>query len=246
MDPHEYELMFAAEDRHWWYRGMECLIRAILDHRYGRDGRLRILDAGCGTGRAMTSYLASYGRVTGVDVSEIALGYCRRRNAGDLVRANVTGLPFPSGSFDLVASFDVLYERDVANDAQAVEEFARLIVPGGRLLLRLPAYDWLRGQHDCPIHTARRYTAGQVARLIERCGLTVELLSYANTFLFPFALLKRMQERIRPISAPKSDLETDFGLLDGVLRSILCLEAPFITHAGLPFGLSVLAVGRKI
>jgi SAM-dependent methyltransferase len=162
-----------------------------------------------------------------------------------LAQASVTDLPFANKSFDLITSFDVLYERGVVDDAESLSEFARVLVPGGRALLRLPAYDWLRGQHDVGIHTARRYTAGEVKTLLQKTGFSVEHISYANTFMFPAALIKRMTERMWPPPVDQSDLTLNAGTFNQVLRNILALEAPLVSRVGLPFGLSVIAVGRR-
>lgn len=237
--------MYRVETRHWWYRGMAAITCRILDRWYRPGGGLRILDAGCGTGAAMTTYLAEYGTVTGFDVSDPALRFCMKRNARRIARASVEHIPFASNRFDLVTSFDVLYERAVRDDAAALAEIARVIAPGGRLLLRLPAYDWLRGQHDRAIHTARRYHARQLTGLLRRGGFVVEWVSYANTFLFPLALLKRLAERIRPPRRDRSDLTLEVGPLDRLLGLILRLEASLAASTGLPFGLSLVAVGRK-
>jgi hypothetical protein len=117
--------------------------------------------------------------------------------------------------------------------------------PGGRLLLRLPAYDWLRGRHDAAVHTARRYTAGQVKSLLQRSGLALERLSYANTFLFPVALAKRLAESFLPRRKTGSDLQLGTGRLNRLLQTLLACEAPLAARIGLPFGLSVIALGRK-
>jgi len=237
--------MYHVEDHHWWYRGMETITRAILDRWYSPGSGLRILDAGCGTGAAMTTYLAAYGGVVGLDLSRIALFFCRKRKAPLLTRASVSHLPFASRSFDLVASFDVLYERGVPDDRAAFQELARLLVPGGRLVLRLPAYDWLRGQHDEAVETARRYTRRQLSGLLRDSGLNVEHLSYANMLLFPFVLLKRAAERVWPPRCSGSDLTLETGAFNGLFRTILRLEAPLVAHLGLPYGSSVVAVGVK-
>lgn len=245
MDPQEYEIMYSVEDHHWWYLGMESITRAILNRWYAPGANLSILDAGCGTGAALTSYLAEYGAVTGFDLSEIALAFCRKRKATRLAQASVTDLPFSAKSFDLLTSFDVLYERGVVDDAASLTEFSRVLVKGGRALLRLPAYDWLRGQHDVGIHTARRYTAGEVKDLLRKTGFSVAHVSYANTFMFPAALVKRMAERIWPPPVDQSDLTWNAGGINDLLRNILSFEAPFVSRIGLPFGLSVIAVGEK-
>jgi SAM-dependent methyltransferase len=245
LDPGEYEIMYGVEDRHWWYQGMETITRATIERWVHPTSDFKILDAGCGTGAAMTTYLADYGMVTGCDIHPLALDFCRKRNAHSLACASVSDLPFASAIFDLITSFDVLYERAVPSDLSALREFYRVLVPGGRLLLRLPAYDWLRGQHDRLVHTSRRYTINRVSRLLAESGFMIEHLSYANTFLFPMAVLKRLSEKIVPARGGHSDLALETGRFNKILRAILSAEAPLAAGMGLPFGLSVIAVGVK-
>lgn len=245
MKPEEYEVMFRAETRHWWYLGMEAIVRFLLDRYYARHAGLQILDAGCGTGAALTTYLADYGRVTGFDLSELALGFTKLRGARELARASVEYAPFASESFDLVTSFEVLYERGVASDVRALREFFRILKRGGRLLFRLPAYDWLRGRHDEAVFTARRYTSRQVEDLLQKSGFVIERLSYVNMILFPLALIKRTMERILPARNAASDLTFNLGPLNGLLRALLAAEAPLVARARLPFGLSLIALARK-
>lgn len=246
MDPSEYALIYQVEQSHWWYLGMEALTRAVLQRWYQPGKFLQILDAGCGTGAAMATYLADYGQVSGVDFSPLALTFCQQRDLRRLACASVEGLPFPSASFDLVTSFDVLYEQSVRSEPAALAELVRVLQPGGRLFLRLPAYNWLRGAHDQVIHTARRYTAPQVAGQLGRSGLAVEHLTYANTYLFPLALAKRLSEKLWPARIPQSDLTLQSGVFNRFLVAILAAEAPFVARQAFPFGLSVIAVGRRL
>jgi len=60
MEPQEYGLMFEVETVHWWYLGMESITRAILNQWVPSKSNQYILDAGCGTGAAMSIYLAEY------------------------------------------------------------------------------------------------------------------------------------------------------------------------------------------
>jgi SAM-dependent methyltransferase len=245
MDPEEYARMYRAEDGHWWYRGMASITRAVLDRRYARDGSLRILDAGCGTGAAAVSYLAEYGRVWGMDIHAGALRFCRRRGGGRWARASVLHLPCPEGFFHLVTCFDVLYERAVPSELDALCEFRRVLTAGGRLLLRLPAYEWMRRSHDTVVHTRRRYTRREVGGFLRRSGFIVERLSYANMILLPAAASKKIAERLFPAPRPQSDLALNPGMFNGLLCNLLSFEAPWVANAGLPLGLSVIAVGRK-
>lgn len=245
MEPSEYRTIFAVEDRHWWYVGMRRITLALLEETYGDRAGLDILDAGSGTGGAM-AYLSRFGRVTGVDYSALALELGRRRGLTRLSRASVTALPFAAGSFDLVTSFDVLYHRDVGDPAGALAQFHRALRPGGRVLLRLPAYDRLRGRHDDVIHTARRFTAGQVAELLGRAGFTVERLTYADTILFPFAAAKRLLDPLLSPGKPThSDIRPNPAWVDTALAAVLGAEARLLRRHRLPFGLTVVALGRK-
>ncbi|MBP6786032.1 MAG: class I SAM-dependent methyltransferase [Candidatus Promineofilum sp.] len=243
MEPSEYRTIFTVEDRHWWYVGMRRITLALLDEAYGRSD-LRILDAGSGTGAAM-SYLARYGRVTGIDLSPLALAFCRERALSRLSQASVTALPFADASFDLVTSFDVLYHRAVGDYRHALREFHRVLRPGGRLLLRLPAHDRLRGRHDVVIHTARRFSKSELSTSLHENGFVVERLTYANTLLFPAAVAKRMLEPWLPATPSHSDVTPNSPWLDQVLSAVLGLEACWLRRRDLPFGLSVVALAHK-
>jgi ubiquinone/menaquinone biosynthesis C-methylase UbiE len=100
----------------------------------GWPAPLRVLDAACGTGRH-TVRLAELGhRVTGVDASApmLALAAGKRRDV-ELVEGRIEALPFPSGNFDAAVCallFDHLPRID-----RAVGELARVVRPGGRVLI---------------------------------------------------------------------------------------------------------------
>src|SRR5262245_15015440 len=143
MERSEYAVMAAVEDRHWWYGGMRAIAAALLDEAYRERGSLSILDAGCGTG-GNALFLRRYGTVVGIDLAAEATELGGQRLPGVLARGSVIELPFADASFDLVTSFDVLYHRAVSDEHGALRETARVLRPGGRLLIRLPAYEFLR------------------------------------------------------------------------------------------------------
>ena len=244
MNLEEYEVMYQVEDRHWWYLGMEQITCRVLERYLPRDrSALKILDAGCGTGAVM-KYLCQYGEVTGFDFSAEALRFSQKRAHTRLAQASVLEIPFASSRFDLIVSFDVICEMGV-NAEQALLEFCRILKPGGLVMLRLPAYDWLHGKHDVATHISHRYTRGEIGAKLKRSGFTPVRLSYANMFLFPVVVAKRLSERLFSPHQTGSDLTLDPGPLNGVLRSTLSAEAPLVSAVGLPFGLTVVALARK-
>lgn len=245
MERAEYEVMAAVEDRHWWYGGMRAIAAALLDPAYPGRHDLRILDAGCGTG-GNALFLRRYGRVTALDLAPEAIALGRDRLDGALARGSVLELPFADASFDLLTSFDVLYHRGVPDEVQALHEAARVLRPGGRLLIRLPAYEFLRSKHDRAVHTRRRYRLAQVRGLLEAGGLLVERISYINSLLFPLPLAQRLLERALPaLEQQESDLTLPPAAVNEALRWPLAAEAAWLARGRrLPVGLSVIALAR--
>ena len=242
MNPREYDAMFAVEDRHWWYVGVRREVEAWLGRLRGRTGPPRILDAGSGTGGLLAN-LRSEGWKVGIEASPDAVRLARTRGNG-LVRGSVSALPFPDGSFDAVVSIDVLCHSGV-EERQAVDEAARVLRPGGLLLVQVPAFDFLRGGHDAAVWTKRRYRRGEVARLLSEAGLAVRHAAYRNALLFPAAAVLRLLRRRRPAAreAARSDVRPVSRVVNAVLSGVLALERR--VRRGFPFGLSVFCVAEK-
>jgi SAM-dependent methyltransferase len=160
----------------------------------------------------------------------------------------VLDLPFADASFDLVTSFDVLYHRAVPDEQPALCETVRVLRPGGRLLIRLPAYEFLRSKHDRAVHTRRRYTATAARMLLEAGGFAVERCSYVNSLLFPLPLAQRLLERALPtLEHHDSDLALPPPLLNEALRWPMAAEAAWLARGGgFPAGLSIVCLARKI
>ncbi|MPZ15815.1 MAG: methyltransferase domain-containing protein [Chloroflexi bacterium] len=241
MDREQYAIMFEVEQKHWWYRGMRRNACALL-RRFLTPGRTyAILDAGCGTG-GTTLDLREFGAVTGIDMSEDALSFARRRCVGRLVRGSIEQLPISDGVFDVVTSFDVLYHRAVGDERRALEEFRRVLRPGGVVLVRDPAFNWLRGAHDVGIHTMRRFTVGGLAARMHDVGFEIVYASYANMLLFPLAVAKRSAERF--LTSSPTDLSVPPKLVNVVFEAALSLERPLARWLRLPVGLSEVVLGR--
>lgn len=237
--------MAAVELRHWWYGGMRAISAALLDPIYEGRAGLRILDAGCGTG-GDARYLGRYGQVVGLDLAPEAAALVGAQLPGRFARGSVLALPFADASFDLVTSFDVLYHQGVPDEAVALAEARRVLRPGGRLLVRLPAYEWLRSRHDRQVHTRRRYTAGEVRRMIADAGFEVERLTYALCLLFPIPATSRLLERFTPDPGDESAMGLPPAPLNAALRLPMALEAAWLGLGGsFPFGLSIVCLARK-
>ena len=248
MKREEFEQMYAAEDRLWWYQSLRDRVVALLDlDARPASGELRILDAGCGTG-GMSARLQPYGTVVGIDLAPFAVAVCRdRRGLADTAVASITALPFPEASFDLAVSLDVISDAGTGNDAHALAELSRALRPGGRLCLNLPAFRWLAGEHDVAVETKRRYTRSEVLALLAQAGFIPERLTYWNTLLLPAVAAARGLSRLRGLDATtaRSDVSVPAAPINGTLRAITQLEGRLLRRTDLPIGSSLLCVARR-
>jgi SAM-dependent methyltransferase len=245
--PVEYRRMLEAEEAQWWYVGQRAIAHAMLEPALrateilGNQGA-RILDTGCGTGGNLV-HLARLGRAVGVDLVAEATAGCRKRGL-PAVRGGVLALPFSDRTFDVVTSFDVIYHDWVPDDAAAVAEMARVLRPGGLLLVRVPALKVLWGAHDEAVQSRHRYTRRELEGLLESRGLEILRSTYCNSFLFPLLLVRRTLDRLLGRSG------SDVGFLPPPLewgfRHVLLAEAALVRRGrSLPLGASALALARR-
>ena len=251
MKHEEYERMYRFEDTYWWFVARRRLIASLLDARYSRDGRLRLLDIGCGTG-AMLDMLAPFGEVVGADFAPQALEFCRARGRENdrhypLTRADVRRLPFADDSFDAVTAMDVIEHID--DDKAASSEIFRVLKPGGRLFVTVPAYGFLWSEHDEALHHYRRYTVPHLKDVFQRVGFQVSKISYTVTSLFPpiaaYRLLSNALPKRRENGEKKADLVQVSPPINQALQSLSDWETRLVGRTNLPFGVTVVCVAEK-
>ncbi len=236
MESWRYREQFEVEERHWWFRSRRAVVRALLS-RAGVPPSPRILDAGCGTGANLIEY-GRLGEVTGVDAFPEAIQFCRDRGLENVLEAPVEKLPFDPDSFDLMFATDVIEHLD--DDVLALRELRRVAAPGARLLLTVPAYTWLWGDHDVSVHHRRRYTAARLRESVRAAGWRPELDTYVFAAALPAVAGVRTLRRLRATRNGGSDLSLPPAPVNQVLQLPTLAEAKAIERgARLPAGVSV-------
>jgi SAM-dependent methyltransferase len=247
MEVPEYLHMYDEEVFHWWYAGMRTITLSVLPPDCLPPSPA-ILDAGCGTGYNIGWLRQNYGAaVTGLDFSSHALEFCRRRGAQDLVRADIASVPLSSNNYDLVLCFDVLtHLKDAPAREKALCEFFRVLKPGGYLLLRVPAYRFLRSGHDDAVMAYHRYGMRELRTVVAGSGFEIVRLTGANALLFPIAVLWRTLKKIG-LAPEGSDVRstTRKGGLNQMLASVLRFEASLLRRFSFGFGLSIFLLAKK-
>lgn len=220
----------------WWYRALHARLCDALDH-----AQLRVLDAGCGTGGflAVLAHRRPDMSRFGLEWDHAAAWRARDKSGAAITQGSVNALPFGDASFDAAVSADVLCHGAV-DPAVATAELWRVLRPGGRLVVNLPAYQWLLSAHDRRVRNVRRFTAAGAATLLRDAGFHDVRVHYWNALLLPLMV---MQRKILARGDAVSDVAPFPPWLDAMLHGMTRLERhlPF----PLPAGGSVLAIAEK-
>lgn len=218
---------------YWWYRARSELLRAALGSFVGRPERS--LDVGSADGPSVP-WLSGRRHVT-VDVDPRGL------RPGQGVCASALALPFHDHAFDLVSAFDVVEHCE--SESAVMGELARVLRPGGRLLLSVPAYQWAWSSHDVRAGHHRRYTRPRLVRAVEAAGFEVLRATYGFAGVFPFFAAERLARRLRRRDHSEDRLPEVPPAAERVLLGLSRLEARRLRRGDVPFGSSVFLAADK-
>lgn len=245
---HQYAQSF---DTHWWAEHRRALVTRFL-HQWGvdPDGSHEVLEVGCGAGTEH-AFLHGYGNVTGIEINETGLGYCKRRGYATLIAGDLNEVALPAQHFDIAVDFHVLYHAWVLDPAQVLARMHDALRPGGCLVMSEPAYMLLRRGHDDAVMAARRWTRSDLLDLVRNAGFNVEVCTGFLTLLAPAVLLSLVGDRLRERNLAKDthgdvdELQPPHPLVDRVLRSVMAVERQMIRMHPLPVGTCWALVARR-
>lgn len=259
MNSIEYQKMFQVEEDHWWYASLHEQILGYLQNYLNSESlpnsQTLFLDAACGTGgllqklRSLVQGRRNFISV-GVDFSQRALFFSHERQLRNLLQSDVSLLPFPPETFDFITAMDVLCQVEV-DEQKSLQEFYRVLKPEGILLLQVPAFEFLKSEHDLAVHVGRRYTRKKLYQLLEKERFKAHHLFYRNTLLFPVALIWRLLKKSswrteRTADKVASDVIPLPKAINEFLKGILKFESFLIRRfIQFPFGLSLFCVAKK-
>ena len=259
MEQHTYGIMNDVEDKHWWFVGRRAILESFLARTVkslesrlqavtssekpaeaGTTNAIRILDVGCGTG-ANLEMLKQYGESEGVDVSDDALEFCRKKGL-KVHKGLAEELPFEDETFDLVTALDVVEHLD--DDVAGLKEMRRVLKTGGKTLIFVPAFMWLWGVQDDISNHRIRYTRQQIVERLEKAGFEIERATYANITFFAPILAGRVFMKLTGIK-PESENNVNVSALNGFFGKIFSSEKYWLKNANFPFGVSIVIVAKK-
>ncbi len=240
MTPAAYVEMAETEDQHWWFVARRAILLSVLQSlRLPQNAA--ILEVGSGTSGNL-DMLGRFGRVSAIEMDDTARAIGAEKTGGRFdIRAGVCPdqIPFSGETFDLICIFDVLEHIEEAQETLAA--LRGHLAPGGRILVTVPAYQWLWSAHDTFLHHKRRYTAGLLREQADVAGLASERITYFNTLLFPLAASMRMLDKLTG-RAVASGNDVPAAPVNAFFRSVFASEQYLLKAVNLPFGVSLMGV----
>jgi SAM-dependent methyltransferase len=238
MDRAVFDRMAEQDQIHWWYRARRRILADLIAREVPLPEDARILEIGCGTGHNF-EMLERFGRLDAIEVDAEARALSSRRLGHAVGDAPLPGLPgLADGSYDLIALLDVLEHVDDRPDSLA--SIAGKLAPGGRILVTVPAYQWMWSAHDVAHHHKLRYSKRGLIRDAEAAGLRVRKIGYFNSLLFPIAALVRLAGKA--MGRTESDDKLPPAPLNRLFQWIFGLERHLVGRVPLPAGVSLFAL----
>jgi SAM-dependent methyltransferase len=238
MDRIVYDRMAAHDSTHWWYRARRDILADYLTREGQLPAQARILEIGCGTGHNLPM-LAKFGRVEAIEIDPAA-----REIASQRLGQPVGSAPLPAltgverGAYDLIAVLDVV--EHIEDDVAALKAMAECLKPGGKILITVPAHQWMWSAHDTVNHHHRRYSKGSLEKAIAAAGLKSRKLGYFNSLLFPLAAASRIAGRLR--GKDDSDDSPPPKLVNAVFETIFRWERHLVGRVPLTPGVSIVTL----
>lgn len=233
-----FDRMAEHDTSHWWYVARRRILADLIEREVKLPAGARILEVGCGTGHNF-GMLGRFGRVDALEIDDAA-----RVLASDRLGRPVGNAPLPElvgvedGAYHLVALLDVL--EHVEQDREALAGIRTKLAPGGRILVTVPANEWMWSAHDEVHHHHRRYSKTKLRRVAAEAGLKVETISHFNSLLFPLAAALRVAGKLT--GRKDSDDKPPPAPLNSLFTSVFGLERHLVGRVPLPVGVSLVAI----
>lgn len=233
-----YDRMAELDEAHWWYLARRDILADFIAREIPLPADARILEIGCGTGHNLTM-LGRFGDADGIEIDPAARALAAKRLGKAIGDAPLPELPgVPDSVYDLVAVLDVI--EHVEEDRAALRTIARKLKPGGRILITVPAFQWMWSAHDTVNHHHRRYSKPALRKAIADAGLKLHRISYFNSLLFPLAVAARIAGKVT--GKEDSDDALPPRPINALFRSLFALERHALGRLPFPPGLSIVAI----
>jgi 2-polyprenyl-3-methyl-5-hydroxy-6-metoxy-1,4-benzoquinol methylase len=236
------DALYNHERQHPWFRHRVRIILKTFAAYVTRSES--ILEVGAGTGHTARALMAEgYRRLSVGEIHKNGLLYARQYGLENLYQFDLRSSPFRE-HFDVVALFDVL--EHIAEDDLAMKNIHKMLRPGGRVILTVPAHRWLWSRIDELSSHHRRYSRKSLSSLLRSSGFEILECRYFFTALLPGLFLRSLLSRKATWETVESEAGLELSKLGNLVLTLAAGPGDFLLWP-LRFlgGGSLLAVARR-
>lgn len=246
MDKNYESIYHDEEERNWWFVGRRAAVKDMI-RRYQIPKDARIIDIGCAGGALLVELQKmGYQNVYALDYSAEAIELCKKRGIEHAYQMDGHDPQFPENTFDLIIASDSL--EHLEDDNKALRNWYKILKPGGKVFIYVPAYEFLWSEHDEVNFHYRRYTRSNLSAKVKATGFKILKAGYWNNLILLPTMVVRLLSKLKPKRKKeemKSDLLQLFDPVNNVLTSWLKMENSVNNVLHLPFGVSTYVIVSK-
>jgi SAM-dependent methyltransferase len=218
---------------YWWFSARRKIFGYILNNIYKK--KIQLLDYGCGVVNNHKIYAKISKSIHIYDRKKILQKY-KNNNLVKIYKKN------SQIKFDLIILTDVL--EHIKYDNNLLKQLSNLLNKNGKILITVPAFNFLFSSKDKQLHHYRRYDKSELKNKINKFFI-LEKISYYNFFLFiPISIIIIYNKIFNLEFIDKVEKKPNH-IINKLLYWLFSLEKFFLFNFPFFFGLSIIAIAKK-
>lgn len=237
--------LYETEKKHFHSQIRRDLVFELTGFKYKDfDKDSFVADIGCASGIFLENLQEKgYKHIYGIDPNPDSIAFMKEKLPGARLYALYLKdfLQKEQQKFDFVFLLDVL--EHIEDDATFLEEVKLVLKDTSKVIISVPALQWLWSDHDRMCSHFRRYSKKRLIKLLESCGYKIEFCSYYSTILFPLVLVQKLISKVKKYKDHNSFLPPAW--LNKIFKGIYSKEIPLLKRMTFAFGSSLICFASK-
>ena len=232
------------EEKHWWWQARRFFVSNELNKIFlkSKNKSKHLIDIGCGAGFTIKSLKDKF-KCIGIEPDKHFIRFAHKNTGVPIKKGFLpNGLPKLRNKADIVLLLDVL--EHVKEDKKSLKKISSLMLPGGYLILNVPAMRWMWSVHDEINDHKKRYERKDLQKVIVQSGFEIVKLRYWGVLLLPLAYFIE-RKLFNKNNKDEYSVHTPSPLINKLVKWYCIFEYKLTEHIPLPFGLSLFAVLKK-
>ena len=236
MKKETFERHISNEKNHWWFKGRREIISKVIKNNFRK--KLQILDFGAGSGTNI-DVLSKFGKVHIYEKNKKMNNYLKKKYSKSKKVKSIQN--FKNEKYDLIVAADVI--EHIQNDKKAIKDLTNTLKKNGKILITVPAFQFLFSKKDVQLKHYRRYNIKNFKFLMK--DLKIIKITYFNFVLFIPLSLVILFLKIFQIDFINYAEKTPNKFINTIFYNLFSFEKNLINTLYFPFGLSILFLGQK-